>query len=742
MKHIHKLPFAVFITGVFCLGTATTEAQQSTDSIPVKYQRELIPIEIKGIRVNNKAPYAVSNLDSQAIQNANGVQDIPYLLNQTPSVTISSDAGAGVGYTGIRIRGTDASRINFTMNGIPVNDAESQAAIFVDFPDILGTTNSIQIQRGVGSSTNGAGAFGASINLSNITQHGKPYASLSSAVGSFHTFKNAITAGTGKLKGGFQFDLRLSKITSDGYIDRSSSNLKSLQFTAGWFSKNEKTSLKFNLLTGMEKTGQAWNGVPEDSLATNRQYNDLGLMENGQYYNNQTDNYQQDYYQLFFNQRLSTYWNLNIALFLTRGKGFYNEYRLGDAFSDYNKAPFMTTNGDTLKTTNLIRQLWLDNYFYGTTYDLNYKKNKTQFNIGGSITRYDGKHYGFVTWADYGFPADYRWYNLTAFKSDYSVYSKWQQQLGYSLYLFGDLQYRHIDYQMNGFRENRELKPDVHYNFLNPKLGISYTFAHAHNAMSKVYASIAIAHKEPNRDDFEASVNDLPSPEVLYDAEMGYEYHTAKWEMSLNGYYMYYHNQLILTGKINDVGSYTRQNVPVSYRTGLEWTASYKPIQTLTFNANATFSENRIKNFHEFIDNYDEGDQKENIYSSSDIAFSPDLIAYLSATFEPFADYLQNQDFFVDIIGKYVSRQYLDNTSNDARSIHPYSLANIRLRYAIKTGLFKDVELSLSLNNIFNKKYVSNGYTFSYYDGGKLNTENYYFPQAGFNILFGLKVNF
>lgn len=742
MKHIQHLSATLFITGVFCMTTGSSYAQQRSDSTQLRKVKELIPVEVRGIRVNNKAPYAVANLDSQAISQSNGVQDIPYLLNQTPSVTITSDAGAGVGYTGIRIRGTDASRINFTMNGIPINDAESQAAIFVDFPDILGSTNSIQIQRGVGSSTNGSGAFGASVNMMNITQPEKPYASISSAMGSFNTFKNALKVGTGKLNNGFQFDLRLSKITSDGYIDRSSSDLKSLQFIAGWRSKDEKTSLKFNLLLGKEKTGQAWNGVPEDSLKTNRRFNGLGLMENGNYYKDQTDNYLQNYYQLFFNHQFNKNWNANIALFLTRGKGFYNEYRPADAFEDYYRMPFVTPKGDTFTTTNLTRQLWLDNYFYGATYSLNYQKNKTQINIGGSANRYDGKHYGFITWADYGFPVDYRWYNLTANKSDYSIYGKWQQQIGYQLYLFGDLQYRHIDYRMNGFRKNPTLDPVVTYNFINPKIGLSYIRNHAYNRMSKLYASLAVAHKEPNRDDFEASPNELPSPEVLYDAELGYEFHAQNWQMGINGYYMYYHNQLILTGKINDVGTYTRQNVPESYRAGLELTASYQPIPMLNFNANATVSQNKIRNFHEYIDNYDEGGQKENIYNLTDIAFSPKFIAFGSATLEPFEGKWHNHRLFFDIVGKYISRQYLDNTSNKNRSINPYSIANLQIRYTIKTSFLKEAGLSLSLNNIFNKKYEANGYTFSYYSDGKLNTENYYFPQAGTNIILGLQINF
>ncbi|HET8573884.1 MAG TPA: TonB-dependent receptor plug domain-containing protein [Edaphocola sp.] len=741
MKLTGILPKAA-LTGLtlFCL--CPVQAQTKPDSVRAPETKVLVPVEIKGIRVSNKTPFAVSNLDSQAINQSNGVQDVPYLLNQTPSVNITSDAGAGVGYTALHIRGTDPGRINFTINGIPVNDAEAQTALFVDFPDILSSTNSIQVQRGVGSSTNGSGAFGASVNMSNAGQGPEPYAGISSAAGSFNTLKNSIKAGTGKLKGGFRFDARLSKITSDGYIDRSSSDLKALQFIAGWTSKDERTSVKFNLFTGKEKTGQAWNGVPEDSLQTNRQYNGLGLMANGQYYDDQTDNYQQDYYQLFLNHQFNPDWDGHLALFLTRGKGFYNEYKPGESFADYYRQPFITPKGDTFEATDLTRQLWLDNYFYGLNYALNYHKKHTTLNIGGSLNRYDGKHYGFVTWADYGFPADYRWYHLTAFKNDYSLYAKLQQQVGYNLYLFGDLQVRHVDYQMNGFRENPGLHPDVHYNFLNPKIGLSYIRPHANNAESKLYVSFAVAHKEPNRDDYEASTNELPNPEVLYDGELGYEYHAAKWQTGLNAYYMYYHNQLILTGKINDVGTYTRVNVPTSYRSGLEWTAAWQPSKMLSLEANATFSQNKIKGFHEFIDDYDNGGQVENNYAKTDISFSPGFIAYAQATVEPFRHPVSRQHFYIDLIGKHVGRQYLDNTANKDRSIDPYTLANLRFRYELPTGFFKSLGISLSLNNILNKKYESNGYTYSYYADGALNTENYYFPQAGFNFIAGVDIRF
>lgn len=716
---------------------------QETDTIPaITKQQELIPVEIRAVRVNDKSPFAVSNLKEKDIRIQNLGQDIPYILNQTPSVMVTSDGGAGVGYTGMRIRGTDASRINFTINGIPVNDAESQAAIFVDFPDLLSSTNSIQIQRGVGSSTNGAGAFGASVNLSNLQQDKKAYAEVNNTFGSFNTWKHTIRAGSGLLKGGFQFDVRASKISSDGYIDRSFADLKALQFIAGWTSKDERTTLRFNLFTGKERTGQAWNGVPEDSLKTNRRFNGLGLKADGTYYNDQTDNYQQDYYQLFADHKFNENWSAHIGLFLTRGKGFYNEYRLDESLSDYGLPAFTTPSGDTFTNANLTRQLWLDNHYYGAIYSLVYEKNKTQFILGGAYTRYDGKHYGYVTWADYGVPDNYRWYNLTSFKGDFNIYAKLQQQVGERLYVFGDVQYRRVDYEINGFRKNPTLMPRAEYNFFNPKAGISYITQHANNAESKAYASFAIANKEPNRDDFEASPAQAPKHETMYDGELGYQYRHAIWEAGANVYYMSYRNQLILTGKINDVGTATRTNVPKSYRAGIELMAGVRPAPWVSIQANATISRNKILDFEEYIDDYDSGEQIKNTYNETDISFAPNIIAGGTATFEPLRKMLKHQQFFIDVIGKHVGRQYLDNTSNKERSIDPYSLCDLRLRYTIQIPIVKELGISLALNNVFDRKYETNGYTFSYKYDGTLTTENYYYPQAGFNFLLGVNLRF
>ncbi len=723
-------------------GNFSLSAQEGNETDTSYRSLELIPVEVRAVRVNDKSPYAVANVSEKEIKAQNLGQDIPYILNHTPSVVITSDAGAGIGYTGIRIRGTDASRINFTVNGIPVNDAESQAAIFVDFPDLLSSTNSIQLQRGVGSSTNGAGAFGASINLSNMQQDTKAFAEINNSFGSFNTWKHTVRAGTGMLKGGFQFDVRASKISSDGYVQRSSADLKALQFISGWTSKDERTAVRFNLFTGTEKTGQAWNGVHQDSLKTNRRFNSLGLKADGSYYNDQTDNYQQDYYQLFLDHKLNKYWSAHAGLFLTRGKGFYNEYKLEEQLADYYLPAFTTPAGDTFASTNLTRRLWLDNYYYGTVYSLAYTKGRSQFILGGSYTRYDGRHYGYVTWADYGVPDNYKWYNLKAFKGDFNIYAKWQQQVTKGLYAFGDLQYRMVSYDIDGFRKNPDLNPRIRYNFINPKLGLSYFITHNNNAESKSYVSFAVANKEPNRDDFEASPEQLPLNERLYDFEAGYQYRNPSWEIGANLYYMRYKNQLILTGKVNDVGAATRTNTPDSYRAGVELTASVKPANWLKINANATLSQNKIIDFTEYIDNYDAPEQLEIQHAETDIALSPSVIAGGVASFEPFAHSSTQQHFFVDLMGKFVGRQYLDNTSDVNRSINAYSLFDLRLRYLLQPGFVQEIGFSLALNNLLNKHYEANGYTFSYQYNGTLTTENYYFPQAGFNFMLGINIRF
>ncbi len=717
----------LFLSTALCAFVLCLFAQKQQKFNDTAY---LHPVEVQAIRAGEKAPFAKTDLTKKDIEKNNLGQDLPFLLNQTPSVVINSDAGNGVGYTGIRIRGTDAARINVTLNGIPYNDAESQGTFFVDLPDISSSTNNIQVQRGVGTSSNGAGAFGGSINLSTNEVNKQFYASTSNSIGSFNTWKNNIQFGSGIIGKYFTIDGRISRISSDGYIDRAKSNLKSFYLSTAFV--NEKNSLRLNIFSGKEKTYQAWNGVAEYLLDSIRTYNPSGTEKPGEPYDNETDNYTQTHYQLFYNHKFNSYWKGNIAAFLTRGKGYYEQYKGNGKLADYN-LPDYFDGTDTIKETDLIRRLWLDNYFYGTIFSLQYQKNKTQVIFGGGYNTYDGKHYGEIKWAavQAAVPPDYRWYDLTAHKKDFSVYNKWIQQWGGHWQGFVDLQFRNIDYKINGFPYNPGLLINENYSFLNPKIGITYNHKNW-----QAYISYALAGKEPNRDDFEAGNTQLPKPERLHDAELGIEKKGSTYSFGANIYYMYYHNQLVLTGKINDVGAYTRTNIPASYRTGIELQGKTKITNWMNAAANITFSENKIRDFTEYLDDYDNGGQQTKFYSKTDISFSPSAIAGATINFVP----VKNSE--ISLISKYVGRQYLDNTSQKSRSLDPYYLQDIRLSYTLEHKLFKETNLILQLNNLFNKKYEPNGYSFSYIYGGELTTENFYFPMAGFNFMVGLNLKF
>jgi iron complex outermembrane recepter protein len=695
----------------------------SLERIPLMLQ----PVEIKAVRASEKAPFAKNSLSKKEIEKANLGQDLPFVLNQMPSVIVNSDAGNGVGYTGIRIRGTDATRINVTLNGIPYNDAESQGSYFVDLPDFSSSVNSIQVQRGVGTSSNGAGAFGATINMTTNEFIENAYAESNNSVGSFNTWKNTLKAGTGLIDGHFTVDARLSSIRSDGYIDRASSNLKSYYISTAYFTG--KASLRLNVFSGKEKTYQAWNGVPEDKLKTDRTYNSAGTEKPGDPYDNETDNYQQDHYQLFYNQGLNDKWTMNVAGFLSRGKGYYEQYKASRDFAELG-LPDVTIGDSTISSTDLVRQLWLDNYYYGGIFSLQYKSNNgTQWLTGGGWNRYDGKHYGKVVWAQMGVPKDYTWYNLTAKKTDFNIYTKLQQKLTRNLDVFGDIQYRNVQYALNGFRENPTLHVNNTYHFINPKAGLTYN-----NANWMAFVSYAVAGKEPNRDDFEAGVAQQPKTEILHDFEAGIEQKAYTFSWGANFYYMRYKNQLVLTGKINDVGAYTRTNVPVSYRMGFELQARWQPASWFNAAGNLAFSKNKIKDYTAFYDDYDNGGQKSTIYKESDISFSPSVVGGASVTFIPV------KNWELSLLGKYVGKQYLDNTADNARSLNSYYVQDFRTIYTLNKFVFRQIDCILQVNNIFNIMYEPNGYTYGYYAGGSLVNENYYFPMAGTNFMIGLNV--
>ena len=689
----------------------------------------LQPIEIRAVRANDKAPFTKTNLTKKEIEKVNLGQDLPFILNQTPSTVISSDAGNGLGYTGIRIRGTDGTRINVTLNGIPYNDAESQVSYFVDLPDIISSVNSIQIQRGVGTSSNGAGAFGATINLSTNEINDTSYAEFNNSYGSFNTWKHTLKFGSGLIGKHFTIDGRLSKLNSEGYVDRAFSDLKSFYLSTAYLS--QKNSLRLNIFSGKEKTYQAWYGVLPGNLVSNRTYNEAGTEKPGDPYDNQTDNYWQTHYQLFYNHKINNGWAFNTAVFLTKGHGYYEEYKAMQPYNNYG-LPNYNNGSNTFTHTDLVRQLWLDNNFYGTVFSLQQQAAKTQFTFGGGWNKYDGKHFGIITWAEKnGFPEDHRYYDLTAYKQDFNIYAKLQQQVSKHWQAFADIQARAIKYDINGFKNNPQLIINKDYLFVNPKVGITYN-----KNNYQAYLSYSAGNKEPNRDDFEAGNDQQPKHETLHDIELGIEKKNANYFIGATGYYMYYHNQLVLTGKINDVGAYTRTNTPSSYRLGIEIQGKARVFPWLNTSANIAFSKNKIKKFTEYIDDYDNGGQKTFEHYNTNISFSPNVTGASTITFIPIA----NGE--ISLLSKYVGNQFLDNTSNPAKALWGFYVQDIRLGYNIKKVISKEINIVLQVNNIFDKKYQPNGYTFNYFASNMYTISNYYFPMAGTNFMAAINVKF
>ena len=708
-------------------------------------------IIVTATRAKVNDPVAYTNVSHKDIESRNLGQDIPYLLNMTPSVVATSDAGTGIGYTNLRIRGTDANRINVTVNGIPLNDPESHGVFWVDIPDFATSLDNVQIQRGVGTSTNGAGAFGATINFQTQSYNKDPYAEYKTAAGSFNTFNNSIKVGSGLLNNHFTIDARLSKITSDGYIDRASSDLKSFFVSGGYY--NQKTIIRANVFSGKEKTYQAWNGVPKVRLENDYQgmqklINDAGytqaeadnlLNSNSRTYNfytydNQTDNYQQDNYQLFLSHEFSPMLNINAALHYTYGRGYYEEKKDNQKLSNY-QLDLVIIGGDTILRTDLIRRKWLDNDFYGTTYSLNYHNRNVAVTLGGAWNKYDGRHFGRVIWARYASNGEIRheWYRNTGIKTDFNNYIKVNYQITDDIGVYGDFQYRNIHYDINGIDNDlRNITQQHSYNFLNPKFGFSFLKGEKQSA----YFSFGIAHREPNRDNFTDADPEKPAPtfETLLDYELGYHIKSEKVKVGLNLYYMDYDNQLVLTGEINDVGAAVMTNVKKSYRTGVEFMAGVRLLKNLLWNMNATLSQNKIDNFTEYVDNWDTGTQDVFNLGQTNLAFSPDIVGGSTIIFIPF------KSFRAEFLSKYVGKQYIDNTSSEERKLSPYFVNNLTFNYNFSPKVFQAIDISLMVNNLFNVKYESNAWVYRYIYENQPEVMDGYFPQAGISYL--LSVNF
>ena len=706
-----------------------TAQEMETDSVEGK-QIVLNEVLVSALRVTKESPVTFSDLTSEEIEPRNLGQDIPVLMNFLPAVVTTSDAGAGIGYTGIRVRGSDATRVNVTINGIPYNDAESQGTFWVNMPDFASSTESLQLQRGVGTSTNGAGAFGASLNLLTDGVSQEAFGQVSTSFGSFNTLRANAKFSTGLLSDRFELAGRLSRITSDGYIDRASSELDSY-FLQGAYA-TDKTLIKALLFGGHEITYQSWFGIDAETLERDRTFNPAGLYtdENGeiQFYDNEVDNYKQDHFQLHWSQELSEKWTTNLALHYTHGRGFFEQFREDDDFDTYGFTP-IDVNGETVTTTDLIRRRWLDNDFYGTVFSARYIEEQWDVILGGGWNNYLGDHFGEVIWARFASDSEIRdrYYEDDSQKTDFNFYAKANYNLKGKWRLFGDLQYRSVSYTANG--EETGIVDD-NFDFFNPKAGLTYNL----NAKNNLYFSYALAQREPNRNDYE---NGNPRPEKLNDFELGWRYIGERSSLNTNVYYMRYKDQLVLTGQLNDVGAPIRANVGDSYRLGLEIDASLALGRKFNWQPNLALSINRNIDFL-----FQRDGMLENL-GNTNIAYSPGVIV------GSILSYMPTEELQISLLTKYVGEQYMGNIDSEVSKLDDYSQTDLNVQYAINTnGFMKRIIISGLVNNLFDAEFVSNGYFFTFDDDfsnpGTVTTIEGagFYPQAGINFLLGATFEF
>ncbi|NHM03149.1 TonB-dependent receptor [Flavobacterium celericrescens] len=684
---------------------------------------ELKEVMVSSVRAKGQNPITHSNVSVKEISPRNLGQDIPVLLQYLPSVVTTTDAGNGVGYTYMRVRGSDGSRINVTLNGVPFNDSESQGTFFVNLPDFASSLESVQLQRGVGTSTNGAGAFGASLNMQTKSFQEKAYAEVSNSVGSFGTRKHTLAFGTG-LHNHFEMNARISNIVSEGFIDRASSNMFGYFFNANYIT--EKSQIKFLAFGGKEKTYQAWYGIEDvDKLENDRTFNPAGMYTdefgNVQFYDNETDNYWQNHFQLHWTEKWSENWISNAALHYTIGKGYFEQYKEDETLADYDLPDF---GGNSI--SDLVRKRWLDNDFFGTTFSLNYKTLKTDFLFGGAANRYLGKHFGEVIWTQYYVPNANTYYDNFGNKDDINFYTKASYNIINKLNLFTDLQYRMVFYEATSVKFS-----DVNdtFRFFNPKAGLSYQL----NNKNSFYGYFGIANKEPRRDDYE---NGSVKPERLLDYELGWKYNSKKLKVNANAFYMNYKDQLVLTGALNDVGSPVFTNSGKSYRVGLEVESSIVITKQLILNPNVTVSQNKNQDF------YFQRDGILQNLGDTDIAFSPNLILGNRLTFIPI------NNFQISVLSKFVSEQYMGNIDSEKSKLDAYFVSDLNINYEWKLNkTIKSIVFSGLVNNIFDLEYESNGYFYTYDDTWSGPTPTTiegtgYYPQAGINFLVGASLNF
>jgi len=696
------------------------------DSIKVETLEEVL---VQSIRVDADAPITHSNIDKAALAKTNLGQDIPVLLNYLPSVVTTTDAGAGIGYTSIRVRGSDATRVNITINGIPYNDSESQGTFWVNMPDFASSVENLQLQRGVGTSTNGSGSFGASINILSDAISEKAYGEIGLAGGSFNSQKYNVKFSTGLLNDHIELSGRLSKISSDGYIDRATSDLKSYFLQGAYV--NDNTLIKALVFGGKEKTYQAWYGIDAETLESDRTFNPAGMYTddegNVKFYDNETDNYSQDHYQLFWNQKINNYWTTNLGLNYTYGRGYYEQYKEDQDFNFYNFEP-IEIGAELINTTDLIRRRWLDNDYYVVNATINYKKDQLDVSAGAFYSHYDGDHFGEVIWAQYASNSEIRdrYYEGNGAKNEFTVFAKATYTINDKWSAYGDLQGRFISYKTTGITSEKvPLEVDEDYNFFNPKAGLTYKLSQK----NQLYASYGKAHREPNRRDFE---NGVTKPEKLDDYELGWRFAAEKTKVNTNLYFMNYKDQLVLTGAIDDVGAPIRTTSGKSYRLGLEIDAIFLIFDNFRILPNIALSTNKNKDFVSPVD----GEFVN--HGTTNLSFSPSVVAANKFEYEPI------KNLQLGLYSKFVGEQYMGNVDSEVSKLDAYFTSDFNISYTINNIPFvREIVLTGLVNNIFNVKYVSNGYYYTYDDtwsvpGVTTTIEGTgYYPQATINFLIG-----
>ncbi|MFL1894677.1 TonB-dependent receptor [Aquimarina sp. 2-A2] len=716
------------------LSTCAAFAQTvQNDSIP-PVSEKLEEVLVKAVRVEADSPITHSNLSKKEIETRNLGQDIPVLLNYLPGVVTTSDAGAGVGYTYIRVRGSDASRVNVTLNGIPFNDAESQGTFWVNLPDFSSSIENLQLQRGVGTSTNGSGAFGASLNLLTDAVSKEGYGEIANSFGSFNTRRHNVKFSTGLLNEHIEIAGRLSAIASDGYIDRASSDLKSYYLQGSYVDDN--TLIKAITFGGHEITYQSWNGVDPTTLEENRTFNSVGAYtdENGnnRFYDNEVDNYKQDHYQLHWNQKYNNHWSTNLGLNYTYGRGYFEQYKEDQDFENYDFEPIVVGT-DSINTTDLIRRRWLDNDFYVVNASANYKNNAIDVDFGAFYSYYDGDHFGEVIWAQNAGGSEIRdrYYFGNGKKEEISIFSKATYRINNKWSAFLDLQGRFVAYETSGLTSDRApLEVDERYDFFNPKLGATYQL----NISNQLYASYAVANREPRRADFE---NKIYTAERLNDIELGWRFQKTKTIINTNIYYMWYQDQLVLTGALDDTGNFERTTSGESYRLGIEIDADITITDQLSVKPNIALSTNKNK---DFVTTRDGGLVE---LGDTDISYSPSVVAGNMILYRP----LKNLQ--IGFLSKYVGEQYMGNIDSETSKLDAFFVNDFNIVYELnKVPVFNSIVLTGLVNNVFDETYESNGYFYTYDDDfstpGIITTVEGvgYYPQAGINILVGATLKF